>query len=228
MDHELEGLARLSQLEEQLAVLRHDLRNRLGSIRNGTYYLKRKIEKTELWETDERFPRFFGLIDQEIANARGIALEPGFGRDDSAPRARAQLLEVGVARGIQQLRVPAFVTLEIDYAQEKATPVWSVEIALLTRCLVENAVEAVEASERRTIRVETRSRGDGAWLSVEDTGPGIPEDAIAAALQPFRSEKPRASRYRAEHRPADRPALPRRPRVREPRGGGLRVDVNLP
>ena len=228
MDHELEGLARLSQLEEQLAVLRHDLRNRLGSIRNGTYYLKRKIEKTELWETDERFPRFFGLIDQEIANGEEL-LSSQASVETILPRAlEPQLLEVGVARGIQQVRVPAFVTLEVDYAQEKATPVWSVEIALLTRCLVENAVEAVEASERRTIRVETRSRDDRAWLSVEDTGPGIPEDAIAAALQPFRSEKPQhrgiglniarriVQRYRGGLA------------FREPRGGGLRVDVDLP
>ena len=190
MDREVEELARLSLLEERLSVLRHDLRNRLSSIRNGSFYLKRKSEKTELWNEDRRFPLFFDLIEKEIAGAEELLAEEASAVDVMTRQLESQSLEVGVRRGLAGICIPATVDLKSEFAEKFARTLWAPEIALLTRCLVQNAVEAMSETSRARIRIRTRSDGDGTRLTVEDSGPGIPTEAIASAMQPFRSQKP--------------------------------------
>jgi CheY-like chemotaxis protein len=62
--------------EEVRARVRHDLRNRLASIRNAAFYLKTRVEKrTDLFATDPRVPVFFTLIDDELKKAEAIVAE---------------------------------------------------------------------------------------------------------------------------------------------------------
>ena len=58
--------------EEVIAALRHDLRNKLAAIRQAAYYLKTKSQATELWDSDPRIARFFGLIDEQAEEADAI------------------------------------------------------------------------------------------------------------------------------------------------------------
>ena len=227
MDRELEELARLSLLEERLSVLRHDLANRLNSIRNGAFYLKRKSERTNLWVEDPRFPLFFDLIEKEIVSGTKL-LDQASAADLMLRRFEPQMLEVGVKRGLEQVRIPATVALETDFGQCVPKPLWDVEVALLTRCLVENAVEAVEGAHGARIRLRTRSEGEGAWLTVEDSGPGIPAEAMASAMQPFRSEKPghRGIGLNIARRIVRR--YEGNLELHESEGGGLAVEAHFP
>ncbi len=133
IDAEVEELARLSLLEEELSVLRHDLRNRLNGIRNGAFYIRRKSESTPLWESDQRIGTFFDLIEDEIGKGEA-ALAAQASIDHILPRQlESGLLEVGVMRGLDALDVPGHVTLETDFDQAEPTPVWAAEVALLAR-----------------------------------------------------------------------------------------------
>jgi signal transduction histidine kinase len=190
VDPELEELARLSQLDEQLSVMRHDLRNRLNGIRNGVFYLRRKSEGTALWREDERFPTFFDLIEQEVHKGEETLSSRASVESVLPRKLEPQLLEVGIERGLAQHRAPDGIRVETEYAQTEPTSVWEAEIALLTHCLVENAVEAVRGRDPAIVRVRSRSDGDGAWLVVEDNGPGLSRGEVAAAIQPFRTQKP--------------------------------------
>jgi signal transduction histidine kinase len=60
--------------EETKSVLRHDLRNKLASIRNAAFYLRRKVEASApaLWKEEKRVPEFFALIDGELTAAETI------------------------------------------------------------------------------------------------------------------------------------------------------------
>jgi len=233
LDSALEDLSRICVYEERLSVFRHDLRNRLGSIRNGAFYLQRKSEKSELWESDPRFPRFFGLIEEEICNAESLVTDQASTAELMPRPLEAQMLEVGVRRALEEIPIPSGVALETHYEQSAATPLWSVEVALLVRCLVSNALEAMEATGQDkgpasgTLCIRTWSRDDQAWLSVEDSGPGIALEATGRALQPFRSDKPGhegiglnvvrriVQRYEGELE------------MREADGGGLAVDLSF-
>ncbi len=53
-------------LTARLASVRHDVRNKLASIRNAVHYLRRRVESTDLAERDVRVERFFALIEDEL------------------------------------------------------------------------------------------------------------------------------------------------------------------
>jgi len=54
-------------MAESRSLLRHGARNRLGSIRNAAYYLRRRSSGTPLWQEYPRFEQFFALIESELA-----------------------------------------------------------------------------------------------------------------------------------------------------------------
>lgn len=57
---------------ERASDLRHDLRNRLSSIRYATFYVQRRLETTELWKSDPRMQRFFEVLTKEIGAASDL------------------------------------------------------------------------------------------------------------------------------------------------------------
>jgi two-component system, response regulator RegA len=63
--------------EDVVRGLRHQLRNKLGSIRNGAFYLRRRIQGTELWTSDPRMQQILGLMDEAVADAEKLLLEMG-------------------------------------------------------------------------------------------------------------------------------------------------------
>ncbi len=56
--------------------------------------------------------------------------------------------------------------------------------------LMRNAIDAMQASPRRVLRVEARAHGERAVLTVTDTGPGIRADILARLFEPFVTSKP--------------------------------------
>ena len=56
--------------------------------------------------------------------------------------------------------------------------------------LMRNAIDAMQASPRRMLRLEARPREGRVILRVSDTGPGIPPDILPRLFEPFVSSKP--------------------------------------
>ena len=56
--------------------------------------------------------------------------------------------------------------------------------------LMRNAIDAMQGSPTRLLRVEARTQGERVILTVTDTGPGIRADILARLFEPFVSSKP--------------------------------------
>jgi PAS domain S-box-containing protein len=56
--------------------------------------------------------------------------------------------------------------------------------------LLRNAIEAMQGTPRRTLKIETVAEGQHARICVEDTGPGIPPDRQGSLFQRGSSSKP--------------------------------------
>jgi signal transduction histidine kinase len=197
----LAAVERACVAEEVASVARHDLRNRLASIRNASFYLMRKVKKTELWEADARVPQFFGLIEESVVGADDI-VEQRLQLAALHPRAPAQVsLRACVERALACSRVAAGVRFELE-VQDVHVEADADELALAVRCVLENAAEASPEGGVRVVSGASTaapiSRGSDAGelqpasheLRVIDGGAGIPEAARQDVTRAFFGDKP--------------------------------------
>ncbi len=185
-EFELAQAEKWATAEEELSVVRHDLRNRMGSIRNAEFYLARKVQKTEVWTADPRVSTFFKLIEDQLTSG-----EAGLARLTLVPYAQRPPaptpLRAAVERALRTMTVPPNVTLTLALADDAVVMQHEVELAVAARCLLRNAVEAVAATGG-TVAV-TVSRTPQSTLKIVDSGKGIALDHEQRALSPFISDK---------------------------------------
>jgi len=186
MSRQRDPLALVEQLavaEEIASIVRHDLRNRLGAIRNAGYFLKRRVSTTELWANEPRVPKFFGLIEDEVVAADALI---------HAKLALAQLrerciAELSVARCMDVAAGAARVEAEIELAVPSDLRVSGdlEELAVALRALIENAAES---HEHARVRLEAARFEDRARLVIIDDGPGLSD--LDRAMRPTFTTKP--------------------------------------
>jgi signal transduction histidine kinase len=182
-----EARERAAVAEVVTAVLRHDLRNRFASIRNASYYLMRQAQKAELWKMDPRVEIFFQLIDRELSSAEQLlsARNPTLPTEEYGP---VRLCDAA-AQALARSRIPPSIRVECHWEEQAEVEADGESLALLARCLIENAVEAMP--EGGTLGVRTvRAEEKRVVLEVTDTGPGIAEELRTKVLEPFMTTKP--------------------------------------
>jgi signal transduction histidine kinase len=169
-------------VEEALSVIRHDVRNKLGSIRNASFYLGRKIQKAapELVANDPRVPQFIELIGTESSATEAI-LQSRLPAAEHAEILPAPL----ILRRIHDLvPVPPKIRLIVETTTEPHVRINADEAAVAVFCLVENAVDALEGGGG-VIRLRVVERDGRVAIEVEDDGPGLAAGVHQRAFEPF-------------------------------------------
>lgn len=165
-------------VEESLAVIRHDLRNRLGAIRNANFYVRRKLQKLvpDLGTLDPRLPEFLALIATEVDSTEQIVQSRL-----PAPQDGELVAAAALAHRVQQLfALPSHVQLAIEATTDQPVRIAPDEGALALYCLVENAVDALGGASGR-IGVRAVARDREIVVEVEDdAGGSLPERALEA------------------------------------------------
>jgi CheY-like chemotaxis protein/anti-sigma regulatory factor (Ser/Thr protein kinase) len=184
----LDRLESAAIAEEAMSATRHDVRNKLGSIRNAAFYLRKRTEATPLWQSDPRMAQLFTLIDETLADASHLLEGPGRALEEVLPR-RVERVEGAacVERAIESARLPAAdVTIDLDLGPG-ALHADASEVALAARCLIENAAEA--APEGSVVSVGASAASDGRFeIRVRDEGPGLP-GGTEHVFQAFRTTR---------------------------------------
>src|SRR5262249_14486333 len=129
-------------LDQSTRKMRRDVRNKLASIRNLAFYLRRGAQKTEVWN-DPKVPLFFGHIDNEIVTgdsvieAFGEAARWLYTRDVAWTQVQSC---VDLAAGLVRTPVDVVgVDVSIDLEPAELC-IEAREIAVAIRCLIENAL----------------------------------------------------------------------------------------
>jgi len=173
--------------EEILAVLRHGLGNRFGTIRNAAFFVRRRVARTTA-EEDPRVDRFLQTIDDEVVAAHAL-VEEGAAQAHLAPRQVGCTCAAACARDAASLARVADLGTRFEVAVEPgdvdADPG---ELTLAIRCLVENAAEAMP--EGGVVAVRAAPEGSRFLVEVSDQGPGIPPDDHLQVLRAFYTTKP--------------------------------------
>ena len=170
--------------DEMASFIRHDLRNKLGAIRNAAFYLRKRMEPIEAYATDPRAAHMFALIEQTLKQADDLVAPRAVLEDFFERRAGTADVSTAVTRATASLRMSDRVDVEVEPARVSGD---EDIVVVALRCLLCNASEA----GARTIRVRGRSGDPRAYaLSVEDDGPGVEPTELEALRCPFVTTKP--------------------------------------
>jgi signal transduction histidine kinase len=171
-------------LLEASAVLRHDLRNRLGSIRNMAFFVKKRVADSEAAAKDARILQFLETIEGEVD--RATALMESWGERVASVhhhRSTRTLASKVIDLAVASARIDPAVELRVT-CEEATLECDPLEVALALRCLIENAAEAAGTG---TVDISAALWNRRYHFSVRDRGPGI--DEPKELLKRLESEK---------------------------------------
>ncbi len=178
---------RLAQLGQAVAKISHDLRNVLST----SQILADRLENSADPGVRRAAPKLVGSISRAV-NLCETTL--AFGKAEEAPPQLSLFnLSALVADAIEaeQLAVeasgrPDAVEFLTDVPHSLTLRADREQLYRVLTNLIRNARQAIEATRRAgTIEVGAGEDDAGWWLRVGDTGPGLPEKALANLFQPF-------------------------------------------
>jgi two-component system sensor histidine kinase ChvG len=180
---------RIESNEQFAADVAHEIKNPLASLRSAVGAMRiarRADQRARLLEVIEHDVRRLDRLVSDISNASRLDSE--LVRDAKEPFDLGALLRnlgdhLGEAAGRKGIDV---IT---DFPEE---PVWITGLeARLAQVFVNLVTNAISfCGEGDAIRVWLRRRANRVLVVVEDTGPGIPPEALEKVFQRFYSERP--------------------------------------
>ncbi len=186
---ELVEKERLAVMGRLIAVVSHELRSPLGTLRNVTFTLGELMshagnDKTMslLERADRSITRCDGIIDELLNFTR-----------TSAPKRKAMPVDAWLMDVVRDYPVPDGIKLTI------ASPLPTCRIRIdperMRRCLVNliaNAAQAIETTASASpgkISIRATIDDESLMIRVADNGPGIPENQLGDILKPLYSTR---------------------------------------
>lgn len=173
----------LAHIGKMSAVLAHEIRNPLGTIKGFAQLLEERVPKGEmelvapiLSETT----RLEGLVNDLLLYGRPA--QPSWQTIDSG----------SLAEGLRGYAQQAAAGSEVRFEEQIPVVTFETDPNLLKQALlnlIRNAIEAVREQPGGTVRLELRP--DESWIlwCVTDNGPGLSEEARRRLFEPFYTSK---------------------------------------
>ncbi len=186
MTHSLRG--RIDATEAFAADVTHELKNPLASLRSAVDSLERTKDPATQKQLLDIVRHDVNRLDRlvvEIAETSRV--------DAELSRARFEPVDIGalIASMVPAWQDQGVVPVRIDYAPPREAVVAAGEESRLARMignLVDNAISFSPAGGTVRIRVLREERE--VVVTVEDEGPGVPEEMRAAIFNRFHSDRP--------------------------------------
>ena len=187
---------RLAAIGQMASVVGHEIRNPLAVINNSIYFIKTKLNAAAATATvplEPKVIKHISIIESEIRQANGII-------DEILGFARTRELNPKVVHLNSYLEdltmsypVPPHIELVQTFAPEN--PVVNMDVDEMTqalRNLIKNGIEVMPERGRVFVRSEMVGT-DQVRIDVEDTGAGIPKEALEKIFAPFFTTKARGT-----------------------------------
>lgn len=187
---ELVHAGKMAALGQMSAGLVHELNQPLTAMRTLSESAGILLDKSRFDEVRGNLQRIRGMVDRL---ARLTSQLKTFAHKSELP-----LAPVPMAQAVADAQVivaeaskKSGIAIEVD-VKPVTLSVMADEAALASVLvnLMRNAIDAMQASPRRRLRVEARPQEGRVILRVSDTGPGIPPDILPRLFEPFVTSKP--------------------------------------
>lgn len=181
---------KLAALGQMSAGMVHELNQPLTALRTLSDSAGLLLDHDRHDEVRANLQRISGMVDR-LARLTS-RLKTFAHKSDQAPQAVPLLRSIADTQALLGAELKERdITVEID-VQPPELGVMSDEstVGSLLSNLMRNAIDAMQASPKRVLRIEARAHGERAVLTVTDTGPGIRADILARLFEPFVTSKP--------------------------------------
>ncbi len=174
---------RLAAIGELAGMVGHDLRNPLASIKNATYFLKKKGKAI----SETQFKAFLEIIDKSIDHSDKIIndlLE--YSKEMNLERSKYEAYTL-VEEALRMVKVPDRIQRTNNV--QKAIWIW-VNADKMMRVfinLIKNAVDAMP--QKGALEIRSCQTKDAMEISFTDTGSGIPEETLKKLFTPLFTTK---------------------------------------
>jgi len=184
---------RLAAIGQMSSVVGHEIRNPLAVINNSIYFIKMKVAAAGM-TPDPKVVKHISIIESEVRQANGIIDEIlGFARTREL-NPKVQSLNTYIEELTMSFPVPGHIKLVQELTD--ANPMVNIdsdEMAQALRNLIKNGIEVMPEKGTLYIRTAVADEGRMAEIDVEDTGPGIPREALEKIFAPFFTTKARGT-----------------------------------
>lgn len=167
---------RLAELGEVSALLAHEIRNPLASIKGAAQYLQGELK-------EGRPAEFVGLILGEIDRLDAALSDVQYFVRPAQVDGTLTDINAVVEKVVRAQ--PAAPTLRVS----PGLPLVRADARLLTQVLINLIKNGVEAGG--SVTVETRAGPGSVVVAVRDTGPGLSEDVLERLFEPYFTTKTR-------------------------------------
>ena len=181
---------RLAAIGELSAGVAHELRNPLGAIKNATYYIKGKLQGSDLVKDEPKVGEFLSIMNEEIETSNQIITDLMDFSRVNPPNLAPSKLETVFDEALARLEVKGNVEVVKEF--DSSLPEVAVDAEQLRRAfgnLIKNADEAMP--EGGTLTVTSKAANGFVELQFRDTGKGISEADLSRVFDPLFTSKPR-------------------------------------
>lgn len=176
-------------LKRMVSVTGHEIRNPLAIISNSIYFIKTKLNAGGA-AVDPKIAKHIGIIEGEVKHSNAVI-------DQLLAFTRAREMRcapASVNSAVKDLAgaypFPPSVTLKT--VTDPSDPCVNADmeaVAIALRHVLDNSVQALP--EGGTVTIEASHDAKRAFLTVTDSGPGLPDGDGEKVFEPFFTTKPR-------------------------------------
>lgn len=184
---------RLAAIGQMSSVVGHEIRNPLAVINNSIYFIKMKVTGAAT-QPDPKVIKHISIIESEIRQANGIIDEIlGFARTREL-NPKVLSINTYLEELTMSFPVPEHIKLIKEFTpQNPSVNIDPDEMAQAIRNLIKNGIEVMPEKGSVYVRTSMADNGDMVEIDVEDTGSGIPKEALEKVFAPFFTTKARGT-----------------------------------
>ena len=175
---------RLAAIGEAAAIVSHDIRNPLQAITYSLYLVKKELESFP----NENLKEIVDVMEKQVEYINKIVSDLQYYAKPLKPSIRRTNLVKMIEEIISTVKIPETIRVEIDI--EDIFTDFPTDPVLIKRALINLIMNAIQAMENGgLLRIRAHREGDYAFISIQDTGVGIPEENYEKIFQPLFTTK---------------------------------------